>query len=73
MWTIRGNLVCDTSTHEYPEQGTRERTINAARARGWHCHKEGDHETHLCPACIGTSRSKLPPAPPALAEDVPLF
>lgn len=73
-------MVCDTCTHNIDWDGV-PRVLVMARARetGWHCFEglnvAGDKiiSSHICPECMGTARSKLPPAPPRLAEDVPLF
>jgi len=52
--------------------------IAFARAKGWRIF-DGRSQTgkeinsHICPECGGTARSKLPPPPPKLQEDEPLF
>lgn len=81
MWTPAGNLACSTKgcpaivlNHGQGEQ----KITDQAVAKGWHLF---DGTTvggsplisHLCPQCIGTSRSKLPPAPPRLEADQTLF
>ena len=69
MWSIvldEESLVCDGCLVVFASIGPRETVSNAARARGWHLY-EGPSLTsmeivsHLCPACVQTPRSKLPP------------
>lgn len=48
--------------------GTEDRTVSHARAKGWHLYQgpswTGKYiDVKLCPSCIGTSRSRLAPAP----------
>lgn len=49
-------------------RGDLSETIAYARAKGWHMYQgkslTGKYiDVKLCPSCIGTSRSRLPPAP----------
>lgn len=77
MWLKNGNLACNTCDLRFLCEGPRVVVLNAARAKGWHLF-EGesltgkDLESHLCPTCVGTSRT--PKAKPeTFEEEVPLF
>ena len=75
------DLICDTCPNRYPYQGETLRTFESARVKGWHIYQQvtarGSRSTGessvriftkvLCPECVGTPRSKLPP-PPAVLE-----
>lgn len=52
------DLICDTCPERFAFRGTIARTIDAARVAGWHVHPEDRKK--LCPACVGTPRSKVP-------------
>ena len=80
MWQRDGRMVCDTCTNNI-DWGEVPRVIVIRRARdmGWHVYEGPSIDgtktlmSHICPLCMGTARSKLPPAPPPLVEDQPLF
>lgn len=71
------DLICDTCPTRYPWKGETFRTFESARVKGWHIYQELKAELSrgtgqsavtvftkiLCPECVGTPRSKLPPAP----------
>lgn len=73
------DLICDTCGDRYPYRGDLYRTFEAARVRGWHIYQNvtvvhirstGEEDVKLdqrilCPACIGTPRTREP-APPVL-------
>lgn len=74
------DLICDTCPERFPYKGDTYRTFEAARVKGWHIYQKVQFqlvngqpqpvvvETRiLCPVCVGTPRSKLPP-PPAVLE-----
>jgi hypothetical protein len=81
VWTPAGDLSCSTRscTSLLLAHGLDKGKLAAkASAKGWHLFEGmtfggNPLESHLCPACIGTNRSKLPPAPPRLEEDQTLF
>lgn len=66
MWTASGDLVCDMESCAALQfdLGSKHKTLNAARARGWHLF-DGvtmggkDLVQHLCEDCVGTS-ARLP-------------
>jgi hypothetical protein len=74
------DLICDTCPERYPSQGDVLRTFESARVKGWHIYqnvmikysrgtgeRDFDVDTRiLCPKCVGTPRSQLPPAPTVL-------
>jgi hypothetical protein len=73
------DLICDTCPERFPYAGDMYRTFERARVRGWHIYQRVQLqmisgvpqpvvvETKiLCPECVGTPRSKLPPAPAVL-------
>lgn len=77
MWLKDGNLACNTCSLVFDHQGPRVVVLNAARAKGWHLFKGEsltgkDLESHLCPECVGTSRTPRE-KPHIFAEEVPLF
>lgn len=80
MWLKTGDLACDTDTcdQRFLYSGPRVVVLNAARAKGWHLF-QGESltgkpiDTHVCPSCIGTSRSAVKSKGQSLDEDVPLF
>jgi hypothetical protein len=71
------DLICDTCPERFPYAGDMFRTFERARVRGWHIYQHikvevprtiGEPVTTvdtriLCPACIGTPRSRPEPAP----------
>lgn len=71
------DLLCDTCTNRHPFRGSQVKTDEAARVKGWHIYRgwafQLAHEETvrtfitriLCPACVGTNRTRLP-APPVL-------
>lgn len=81
MWTLAGDLAC--STKGCPGlllgHGLDQAQLTVrANAKGWHLYEGqtlggGLLISHLCPKCIGTNRSKLPPPPPRLEDDQTLF
>lgn len=80
MWQRDGCLVCDGCKAAVDWTGMPRVVVMArARAMGWHCFEgfnvAGDKiiASHVCSDCMGTARSKLPPSPDPMAEDVPLF
>jgi hypothetical protein len=78
MWLKTGDLACDTCDQTYSYPGPRVVVLNAARAKGWHLF-QGESltgkaiDTHVCPICIGTSRSVVKSKGRPLDEDFPLF
>lgn len=74
------DLICDTCPERFGFKGDLMRTFEAARVKGWHIYQHiqmrmststGERlnlvDTRiLCPQCVGTPRSKLPPAPAVL-------
>lgn len=76
------DLICDTCPERFPDKGDTYRTFEAARVKGWHIYQSvqlqldrrtgeqagtGKVDTRiLCPACVGTPRSKLAPPPVVL-------
>lgn len=76
------DLICDTCPERFPYKGDTFRTFEAARIKGWHIYQKvemqldkvtgfqiGPNRVYtriLCPTCIGTPRSKLPPPPVVL-------
>jgi len=74
------DLICDTCPNRYPYKGDLLRTFEAARVRGWHIYQHIQTQYTqstgeminivdtriLCPECVGTPRSKLPPPPKVL-------
>jgi len=77
MWLRNGDLACDTCAVKFSYDGPRVIVLNAARAKGWHLF-QGESltgkpiDTHVCPDCIGTSRS-IKPKVDRLDEELPLF
>lgn len=73
------DLICDTCPNRYASRGDPWRTFESARVAGWHIYQAiqlkvsssggqpmGPAQVNtriLCPECVGTPRSKLPPAP----------
>lgn len=77
-WLKNGAIKCNTCAEKYDFDGPRVLARTAARAKGWHIYEGAtiggvQQVTHLCPACVGTNRSKLPAAPVRLDADVPLW
>jgi hypothetical protein len=80
MWNQQGDLICTTcQTAAFLSHGREtEKVALLARVKGWHIF-EGETlggtttVVHLCPKCVGTNRSKLPPAPERLDGDQTLF
>lgn len=74
------DLICDTCPERFAWKGDMLRTFESARVKGWHIYHEvlaryhkdtGQREIEtitktLCPSCVGTPRSKLPPPPVVL-------
>ena len=76
------DLICDTCPERFAYTGDLYTTFERARVRGWHIFQRVEMnldkvtgfmvgntvvETRiLCPDCIGTARSKLPPPPEVL-------
>lgn len=59
------------------DMGGFEETIAYARAKGWHFYSGGTQggryiDVRLCPLCVGTPRSHLPPAPDYIAGQLEL-
>lgn len=81
MWTSAGDLACSTKgcLSLLLGHGLDQQQLSArASIKGWHLYEGktvggGLLISHLCPKCIGTNRSKLPPAPPRLEADQTLF
>jgi hypothetical protein len=78
MWQKTGDLACDTCGQEFNHPGPRVVVANAARAKNWHLfHGKSltgkPLDVHLCPICVGTSRSAIKTQAKSLDEDVPLF
>lgn len=53
------DVHCDTCPETYPFRGSEYLTRDLARSAGWHIYP-GVRVQALCPACIGTPRSRLP-------------
>jgi len=79
MWDEFGNLICSTCSLTFASHGRNNNLVaELARFKGWHLF---DGETiagvpltsHLCPKCVGTNRSRLPPSPLKLEDDQALF
>jgi hypothetical protein len=89
VWDKRDNIRCSGTRHPpgrdpepcpftYIARDSREQTMIAARAHGWHLFEGVDQAgralvSHLCPRCLKVPKAELPPAPPRLAEDQPLW
>lgn len=83
------DLVCDTCPQRFPWKGELFHTLEAARVKGWHIYREVKAQIDrtsgarlgqvvvdqrvLCPQCVGTPRSKLPPAPEVLEGQADLL
>lgn len=78
MWLKTGDLACDTCDQQFLNPGPRVVVLNAARAKGWHLF-QGESltgkpiDTHVCPVCIGTSRSSTKSIGKPLENDTALF
>lgn len=65
---IHDDIMCDGPECEsvYVERGTRQATVLASRARGWHSY-DGSSMTgawmtvHLCPRCAGNAKRLAAP------------
>lgn len=71
------DLICDTCPERFAYAGDLLRTFERARVRGWHIYQHIQAQFHrstgevtnlvdtriLCPSCIGTPRTRVPPPP----------
>ncbi len=77
MWLKNGDLGCDTCGSVYEYGGPHAIVLNAARSKGWHLFTGASLsgkqlDSHLCPECVGTSRSAKVKVE-RLEQEEPLF
>jgi hypothetical protein len=60
------DLICQTCPERFHFRGSLITTRDLARTQGWHIYSDSEPHRVLCPACIGTNRTRIP-APPILA------